>query len=72
LVLDRELNKIYCPCHNHRQHYSVGDLPLTIPTDFIRQYFTESSKIFTAHATIIDGLAIDDVLVEIQMKKLRQ
>jgi len=50
----------------------VGDLPLTIPTDFIRQYFTESSKIFTAHATIIDGLAIGDVLVEIQMKKLRQ
>jgi hypothetical protein len=34
---------------------------LTLPTDYIRQYFIESSEIFTAHATITDGLAIGDL-----------
>jgi hypothetical protein len=41
-------------------------LPLTIPTDCIRRYFTESSEIFTVHATITDGLAVGDLPVEIQ------
>jgi hypothetical protein len=33
-------------------------LPLTLPTDIFRQYVTESSEIFTVHATITDRLAI--------------
>jgi hypothetical protein len=33
-------------------------LPLTLLTDIFRQYVTESSEIFTAHATITDELVI--------------
>jgi hypothetical protein len=41
-------------------------LPLTILTDYIRRYFTESSEIFTVHATITDELAVSDLPVDIQ------
>jgi hypothetical protein len=43
-------------------------LPLILPTDKFRRYFTKSSEIFTAHATITDGLVVGDLPVEIQME----
>jgi len=54
-IFSRELEKIYCICHNHRQTNSIGDLPMGIPTDSIHLYFPESWKKFTAYATISDG-----------------
>jgi hypothetical protein len=48
--------------------YFIDDLPLTIPTDYIRRYFTESSEIFIAHAIITDGLAVGDLSMKIQTK----
>ena len=51
---------------------SVGDLPLTLSTAYIHRYFTESSEIFTAHATVTNGLAVDDLLpLEIQTEYVR-
>jgi hypothetical protein len=51
-----------------RTRYFVNDLPLTIPTDYIRWYFTESSEIFIVHAIITNGLAVSDLPVKIQTK----
>jgi hypothetical protein len=36
-VVEEEVKKfsgvIYCICHNHQRHYSVGDLPMKIQTE---------------------------------------
>jgi hypothetical protein len=42
---------------------------LTLSTDIFRRYVTESSEIFTAHATITNGLAIGELPLEIQTNK---
>ena len=33
-------------------------LPLLLPTEYIRRYLTESSEIFTVHATITNGYSV--------------
>jgi hypothetical protein len=39
---------------------------LILPTDKFRRYFTKSSEIFTAHATIIDNQSVGDLPLEIE------
>jgi hypothetical protein len=53
-VFSKELEKIYCICHNHRWTNSVGDLLMVIRMNSIRLYFSESWKKITTHANIID------------------
>jgi hypothetical protein len=43
-VFSKELEKIYCICHNHRWTNSVGDLLMVIRMNSIRLYFSESWK----------------------------
>jgi len=38
----RELENIYCICHNHQQNNYVGALPIGIQMESICQYFLES------------------------------
>jgi len=61
-------------CKKTTTHATITDkyIPLVFTVDitdgYIRQYCTESSEIFIAHATIINGQFVGDLPLEIQTK----
>jgi hypothetical protein len=54
-VFSRELEQIYCVCHNHRRKTSISDLPMGIQMKSIRQYIPESLKKINAYVIITNG-----------------